>query len=187
MRLAWPVCYCNSISESRQGASSCYCRTVEDSTWTITSELCTDRPARTAPDGLMALFRSDGAHRLFSTPCECLQGSGSVHGAFAGTIEWNRPTDVHMYPPWATNLNCSQTRPENTTEQLAKQYCIPGAKHSSTHITSKQTKYSQFRYFANIFGMFRTAVGKTLHCTLTKSQSSSPLLGCGSRTYLPLD
>ena len=77
----------------------------------------------------------------FSTPCECLQGSGSVHGALR--VQQNEIAQQTWHISILIDeLNYSQARPENTTEQLAK----PGALHGSTHTT--------FRYFGGIWGMF---------------------------------
>ena len=88
-----------------------------------------------------ALFRSDSAQRFFIASSECLRGSGSARGPFAGTIARNHPTD---WPSWAAKLhNSSQARPENTIEQLAKQYLGYPALWMYAHMTSKQTKYHQ--------------------------------------------
>ena len=142
--------------KSRQGACSCERCTVEDSTWTNTSDLCTHRPAMAAPHGsplesepLMALFRSDGARDSLE----------HVHGAFAGTIERHRSTDVHMCPSKrqgrTTADGSNQSSPtwkHNRTISKTIE-CITGALLASTHLTSNKTKYSKiqlfWRYFLN--------------------------------------
>ena len=86
------------------------------------------------------------AQRFFSTPSECLHGSGSFLGVLLDDIAWQTSTHGRLgRQSWTTAagsvIQSSSTWKYNRTISKTIDR-ITGALHTSTRMTSKQTKYS---------------------------------------------